>query len=496
MSLTETDGNLGVEASDIRKSFGANDVLKGVSLRVRPGEVLGLIGANGAGKSTLVKIASGQIQPDGGHISVDGDARVFKHPRQALRAGITLVPQELNVLPGLPVADAIVLGDEPGRRTPFYTHGTRYRAAGRVLDELELDIDPGLAVDELEPAQQRLVALAVALHQRAKVIYMDEPTAAMGQEDAELVLRTIKTLASQGVAIVFVTHRFNELLKVCTHIQALRDGRVSWVRPRGEVDVADLVQAVAGEALEAKNLSHREFSNPMLTATDVVGDRVNGVSLTIHEGEVLGLTGLVGCGASEFLEILGGAKPKLGGEIVVGGRPHRGKSPFAAQKSGIGFLPAERSRSGFLDSTLLSNVAVSSIGRIARLGLISKRLERRVVAPLLKRRGLDARLEDPLWSLSGGNRQKVLLTRIECFGAKVLVLVDPTAGVDVGARANIQLELRNMAAHGHAVVVSASEPEELLGFADRIVVMSSGEVSREFAGSDVSASDLIYATTT
>jgi len=486
-----------LELRDIHKSYGGNRVLLGVSLTAEAGTVTGLIGANGAGKSTLVKVATGQVSRDGGEIYRDGEMLQMRDPRDARKAAIAVVPQELSSLFNMPVSDAVVIGAEPSRGIAVYTQKQRARAAQSIFDRLGLDIPMGALVGMIPPSQQRLVSLAGALHRGAKVVFLDEPTAAMAADDAAVVLRTIRALAADGVAVVFVSHRFAEVMQVCDVVHAMRDGREVWVRPRSGLKPNDLISAITTETHLPTQPSGRDAAErePVLVAENASGDNFTDVSLTLGKGEILGITGLVGCGLNEFVETVGGARPVRGGRLLVDGREARFRCPADALARGVALLVAERARSAFLGMSVRGNASISTVGRIGKLGLISAGMERAYLRKHMPYLGVEDKIDEPLAALSGGNRQKVLLSRIVLAGARILVLDDPTAGVDVGARATLHKRLRSLADDGVSIIVSASEPEELLGFADRIAVMASGRLVDVFDNEDVDAARLMSAVT-
>jgi ABC-type sugar transport system ATPase subunit len=475
-----------LELRGIEKSFGGTRALHAAGMTVTAGAVVGLIGANGAGKSTLVNVASGRLQPDAGEIIFKQDRMNFRDPRDALRVGIASVPQEITSLDNLTVADGIVLGAEPGRRTPSYSQRLRARHAERALARLGVEIDPDSLIRDLGPSEQRLVSFAAILHRRAELVFLDEPTAAMGVDDAQRVLSTIRTLSGEGVAIVLITHRFSEILAVCDQVLAMREGQTLWARPRSELSVDDLVEAIASDTEAGGRPEISGAVGPVvLEARAVSGDNFEDASFELHQGEVLGFTGLVGCGVNELLEAVGGERRLTAGQLLVNGEPLRLRSPAHALQHGIGQLVPERSRSGFLGLTVRSNASLSAIGQIGRFGLVTRRQEWKHITTQMKSLGLQNRMEEPLAALSGGNRQKVLLSRNVLAGAKVMVLGDPTAGVDVAARASIHQQLRALAQEGTSVIVSASEPEELLGVADRVIIMANGTTIGEYRNDEL-----------
>lgn len=506
----------------IVKRFGGAVALRDGDLRVEPGTIHGVVGPNGAGKSTLLRVGSGQLIPDAGTVAVDGVGVSLRSPRAALDAGIAMMPQEHTVVPGLTVEENVALGCEPSRLMVVRSRARR-DGVRATLDRIGVVIDPRAVVDALSAPEQRMVMLARALHSGARVLFLDEPTAALRREDAERLLATVAAARDAGTAIVYVSHRFAEVQRLCDAVTVLRDGATvdrlegdaitadALVRavvvdgalddvPRGRTAGADVGAAAGtvgggaageGRAGDGGSVARGRGGGVVVRLRGVTGRELDGVDLDVRAGEIVGVCGLTGSGVTELLETLGGVVSPAGGSVTVDGVVRRFREPRDALRRGIAFLPAERSRAGMLDRTVRENLLVARMDDVASRGFVTARRERRAARPALDAFGLTDRADDPLGALSGGNRQKVLLGRCVRADARVVVLDDPTVGVDVAARHEIHRTIVGLAGAGRAVVVAASEVEELTAIADRVVVLVRGRVAAELAGDELTAATLV-----
>ena len=483
-----------LEIEGVTKTFGAVRALSSASLSVAAGTVHGLVGPNGAGKSTLVKVASGQLIPDHGEVRVGGRPVHLRTPTHALANGIVAMPQELILLPDASVAENILLGWEPSVG-PFIWPERRRTAARKVIGRLGLDLPLDAPAVSLRPSDQRLVMLARALARDANLLILDEPTAAMSVSDADLVLSAVESLRDKGISIIYVSHRFDEITRVCDFVTVMRDGQTVSTASRGEISHDSLVEAVVSEGnlLDAPTRTG-EVGPVMCELKGIHGQRLNDVTIDVHGKEVLGIIGLAGAGGSEVLEILAGVARPRAGQLVIQGRPRSFGSPADAVAAGVGYL-AERGKVGFPDLPVRTNTVISKIESISFAGEITARRERRAAGQVLASLGLRDRVNTPLSALSGGNKQKVLVARSLFTKASVLVLDDPTAGVDVGARSELHRLIRALANEGKAIVMSSSEPEELAVLADRVVVLNRGHVQAVLAGPDLTPQAVLHAAT-
>jgi len=475
-----------LEMRGIVKQFPGARALDGVDLDVRAGEVHCLLGQNGAGKSTLIKVLAGAHQPDEGQVLLDGEPVTIPHPVAGLRLGIATMYQELDVVDGLSVTENVFLGHE------LATGGfSQRRAATRrtraVLARLgHSGISPHREVGTLSAAGKQIVSMARALSHDARVIVMDEPSAVLDSEEVANLFRVVRDLTSQGVAVVYISHRLEEIRQIGDRITVLKDGRtVASGLAVASTPTAELIRLMTGRNVEYAIPRRPPVREDAATVVRVQGLELRGtfqdVSFDVRAGEVVGLAGLVGSGRSEILETVFGARRATGGSVQVGDRTLRPGSVSDAVRAGVGLCPEERKSQGLiLDEPVYRNITLSTFARTARGGFLDEAAERRAAGEQIE--ALDVRPGDPeraARTLSGGNQQKVLLARWLVHGCRVLLLDEPTRGVDVGARAEIYALVAALAAQGAAVVVVSSEIEEVLGLADRVLVVSEGRVVHE-----------------
>ncbi|WP_136520724.1 sugar ABC transporter ATP-binding protein [Cellulomonas telluris] len=476
----------------IVKQFPGARALDGVDLEVRAGEVHCLLGQNGAGKSTLVKVLAGAHQPDEGEIVLDGTPVTITHPVAGLCLGVATMYQELDVVDGLSVAENVYLGHELASRgfTQRRAAAQRSRELLRRLGHPELS--PHREVGTLPAAGKQVVSMARALSHDARVIVMDEPSAVLDSEEVANLFRVVRELTAQGVAIVYISHRLEEIRQIGDRITVLKDGRtVAQGLPAATTPTADLIRLMTGRTVEYAIPRRPPVPDDAPVVLRVEDLTVRGafadVSFDVRAGEVVGLAGLVGSGRSEVLETVFGARRPHAGRVSVDGSPVHAGSVGAAVRAGIGLCPEERKSQGLLlDEPVYRNITLSSFARTARGPFLDEAAERRVADEQVT--ALDLRPADPdraARTLSGGNQQKVLLARWLVHGCRVLLLDEPTRGVDVGARAEIYALIARLAAAGTAVVVVSSEIDEVLGLADRVLVLSEGRVVHTGPASEI-----------
>jgi ribose transport system ATP-binding protein len=482
--MTTTDAPL-LTMSGIVKEFPGVRALDGVDLEVVAGEVHCLLGQNGAGKSTLIKVLAGAHQPDAGEIRWRGEPVSLATPMAAMRQGIATIYQELDLVDGLSVAENIYLGHEFSRGG-ISLRGRQNRAARALLERLgHGEIPVTREVGRLSAAGKQIVSMARALSHDAQVIVMDEPSAVLAHDEVANLFRVIRELTAQGVAVIYISHRLAEIREIGDRVTVLKDGRtVATSRPAATTPTAEIVTLMTGRSIEYAFPPRRPSApgRPILEVRDLalVG-RFGDVSFTLHEGEILGLAGLVGSGRSEILETVYGARRRTAGTVVLDGRPLPPGHVVASVKRGLGLAPEERkSQALLLADTVQRNVSLATLPRFARLGWLTRGKERDEVAAAVDK--LRVRPNDPARptrTLSGGNQQKVVLARWLLGGSRVLLLDEPTRGVDVGARAEIYTLIRALADEGVAVLLVSSEVPEVLGLADRVLVLRDGRVVHE-----------------
>ncbi len=464
-----------VSAQTITKHFGVTRALDRVSFDVMAGEIHALVGENGAGKSTLMRILDGVHRPDFGLVEVDGEPRHFASPRDAIAAGIVMIPQELRLVPALSIAENLALGDLPVHRLaglPILVdrRGMR-RQAHALLAELDFVLDADRRVDGLSFAERQLVAIAKALRRRARVLILDEPTAALEKREIERLFGVLTRMKQQGAAIIYVSHRLDEVVELADRCTVLRDGRVAAVGRRGEFSVVDLVQAMTGRNIEAEEGGAVSRGDLLLEDAEPLADAIR-----LHRGEVIGLAGLLGSGAETILRRLFGLRATPS-EIRLDAAPHRLKSPASAIAAGIGMVPGERRLGLVMNQSVRDNILLPSLDRLSRGGWLDRSRGDQLVAELMELLDIRPRRADAKASaLSGGNQQKVILAKWLAREVGVLLLDEPTQGVDVAAKAQIHALVRDFARRGGGVLVSSSDNAELVRLCDAVLALRQGAV--------------------
>jgi ABC-type sugar transport system ATPase subunit len=484
-----------MEATGLRKRFGGVHALRGADMALASGRIHGLLGQNGSGKSTLLRILSGQIEPDAGELRVDGRPVRFRSPAQALAQGVAIVSQERALAPDLSVTENVCLARRERRRW----HGVAWRdmreRATKVIASLGLSIDPDIAVGRLRPDEQQLVEIARAISTNARVLVLDEPTSSLTDDEIARLFTLLRALRERGVAIVLVTHRTSEVFDVVDEVTVLRDGAaVVAGAPLLNMDANDLVRLMTGIAPDERPQQGAPPAGaaPLLRVRGLAIPRVlDGVDLDVAAGEVVGVAGLLGSGRSELLGAIFGAVPAHG-EIRVGDALLR-PSPRRAVAAGIGYVPADRKTQGLaLGMTLRDNIALARTSRRPRLLWPQRGRERAVAHDALAAFGIVASgTEQPAGTLSGGNQQKVLLAKWLSGSPRLLLLDEPTRGVDAAAKADIHRLLDRARGEGVALLVSSSEPSELRTLCDRVLVLHRGRVAAQLAGADVTDTELL-----
>jgi rhamnose transport system ATP-binding protein len=474
-----------VQLSHISKSFGPVQVLKDVSLDLYRGEVLCLAGENGAGKSTLIKIMTGAIPRDAGEYRIEGRDAGSPSPAQARALGVGVVYQELSLLPEVSVEENLLMGRLPTNGGVVNKRELRASAI-RMLERVGLNrVDPGMLVSELPVATRQMVEIAKVLGADARIVIFDEPTTALSEEDAQRLLRLINRLKKEeGVAVLYVTHRLEEIFEIGDRITVLRDGQLITTARTNEFTHDTLIRSMVGRQIETlyPKREQKTFGKTLLA---VQGLRLRGspypINLEVHAGEIVGLGGLVGAGRTETVRAIFGADSIEAGKIFVDGTPLPQGSPQHAVKAGLGLLTEDRKELGILASlSIRENVTIANLSPVSRVGVISHRKESSLVSQLVPRLRLKYHtIEQAISSLSGGNQQKVLLSRWLATKAKVLLLDEPTKGVDVGAKADIYTIIGDLAARGLGILVVSSYLPELLGICDRVIVLHDFGVTGE-----------------
>ncbi|WP_111765947.1 sugar ABC transporter ATP-binding protein [Nakamurella deserti] len=486
--MSHEHGSVALRADGVGKSFGPVHALAGVDFELRRGEVTALMGENGAGKSTLLKILTGDHQPDRGRLLLDGAEVSFADPSTSRRAGVRVIAQEPEIVPHVTVAENIYVGALP-------TGGGVFRArnllatATRDLERFGFAgvIDARTLGRRLSPAQRQIAEIMRALVGGPDVLCFDEPTSSLGDEEVDILFALIRRLRDEGKAIGYVSHRMKEIFQLADRVTVLRDGKLVGTTPAAETDEAQLVRMMVGRDLsQLFDRTPTTRDEVVLQLTAVTTDDVTDIDLTVHAGEVVGVAGLIGAGRSELMHAIVGDVPLSSGTLTLHGVPQRFSSPGDSVRAGIGFAPEERKADALImQRTVRDNVSLAVLGRLSRFGFVRRRDEsdtaRRYVDRLRVR---TPSIEQLVKNLSGGNQQKVVLARWLARNPALLILDEPTRGVDVGAKAEIYAIIQDLAAEGMAVLVVSSEMPEVIGLADRIYVMAGGRISGELAATE------------
>ncbi len=485
--MSENNHRTLLEVQELTRRFPGVLALNQVDFDVRAGEVHALVGENGAGKSTMINILAGVLQPSGGKVLLDGHPIVFHNPADAQHSGISVIFQEFNLVPHLSVAENIFINREPTRNGMINWEIMNQRAA-EALKRLEIDIDPRVPVSSLSVAQQQLVEIARALAFDARVILLDEPTAALSEREVDRLLEIVRSLAKDGVGVIYVSHKLEEVFHVADRITILRDGMRILTDATSNLDQEKVIYAMVGRALVHGKCPDRTLGKVVLTVKNLdVEDSVRNVSFELRAGEVLGLAGLMGSGANEVVEALFGLRKAQADEIVLQGKALTIDNPRNAIRSRLGYVPNDRKKAGLLpDLSVKQNISIGILERLRKLFWIDGRREQESAETY--RGKLNVRcssLNQRISNLSGGNQQKVMVARSLAEDCKVMLLAEPTRGVDVGAKAEIYALIDSLVDSGMAVLLQSSELPEIIRLANRVVVFSSGQSRGELADTDL-----------
>ncbi|MFF8905800.1 sugar ABC transporter ATP-binding protein [Streptomyces olivaceoviridis] len=483
----------------VSKSFGAVRALRDVSLELLPGEVHALAGENGAGKSTLIKTLAGVHRPDTGRVLLDGEPVVFHGPGDARDAGIAVIYQEPTLFPDLSIAENIFMGRRPRRALGRIDHKATHAATAALMRRLGVDLDPDRPARGLSIADQQIVEIAKALSFDARVLIMDEPTAALTGSEVARLFGVVRTLREQGAAVLFISHRLEEIFAICQKVTTLRDG--AWIasEPLAGMTEDDLVRRMVGRDLAELYPKQRvqvgdvALSVRRLTREGVFTD----VSFEVRRGEIVGLAGLVGAGRTEVARAVFGVDRRDAGEVEVGGRRLTNGAPSAAMAAGLALVPEDRRAQGLvMDMSIERNIGLTGLRTTARAGLVHRTAERsRSLDWAVKLQVKYARIADAVSTLSGGNQQKVVLAKWLATGPQVLIVDEPTRGIDVGTKAEVHRLLGELAADGVAVLMISSDLPEILGMADRVLVMHEGRITAEIPRADATEETVMAAAT-
>ncbi len=485
-----------LEMRQIRKTFPGVVALDGVGFELRKGEVHVLLGENGAGKSTLTKILSGAYQKNSGHIFLNGQEIDIRGPRHARELGIGIIYQELTLVPHLTVAENIFLGREPSSLPGVIDNRKTYRDAQAFLDGLGVDISARSKVTSLGVAQQQMVEVAKALSLDATILIMDEPTSALTEHEIKTLFAVIRRLKEKGVAVVYISHRLEELHEIGDRVTILRDGKYVATRAVKDVSRGELVRMMV----------NRELTEQFPKQTTRIGEEIlrvesltrkgslNDISFSVRTGEILGIAGLLGSGRTELARAVFGADRVDSGKIYVKGKLQDVRTPRRAILSGIGLLTEDRKTQGLiLNLSVRENISLPNLSQICRVGIVSSQKEARIVSPIVQElRVKTPGLEQKVVYLSGGNQQKVVMSKWLLSKAEILFFDEPTRGIDVGSKVEIYQWMNRLTAAGAAIVMISSELPEILGLSDRILVMHLGRIVKEFSRAEATQEEILH----
>lgn len=498
VGAVENKAEFALEVVDIRKAFFGNEVLRGISFGIRRGEVLGLLGSNGAGKSTLMKIVNGVYRLDSGSIRVEGKEVQLCSAADAAREGIAMVYQEFSLIPTLTVAENLFLGREKKKRGLIDAAACR-EAAAQAIEEFGIEIDPASEVEKLSIGNQQLVEIVKALIQRPKVLILDEPTASLTGREILLLFSFIRRLKEQGIAVFLISHHMKEIMEICDRAVVLRNGSVELDRPIAGLKISTMVEAMIGKKLNSGYLAPVNPSGDGHTVLEVenlsFGGKVKDVTFQVHAGEIVGIAGLLGSGRTELMKCIYGLLKPERGSILLEGEPVPVGRPFTSIRRGLAFVPENRRQSGIVGiHSVKYNMLLPIWERMKRGFLIDEKKSARLAEETREKLAIKCTgVEQEVERLSGGNQQKVVFGKSLLIRPKILLLDDPTVGIDVEAKAAAAQLIRETADNGNAVLLVSSEMEELERLCDRVFIMSGGELKKELVrknGDDLSEAAL------
>jgi len=481
MSHAKSNDHHIVTLTGIGKTFGGVRVLGGVDFSVGPGQVHGLVGENGAGKSTLMKILSGVYPVEEGTLLMDGESRSFSSPEDAQRRGIGMVFQEFSLVPTLSVAENVMLHQEPRTVLGLIDERATVSAAQALFAEMDVDIDVRKRMSDFGPAQWQLTEIAKSLAREVRLLILDEPTSSLTRSESVILFDLISRLTARGIGIVYISHRMEEILQVCDHVTVLRDGQLVLSSPAAELTVQDIVVAVVGRASE-DHFEWRPRARPvgpvLLQIENVSTAALTEVTVSVRESEVVGLVGLVGSGRSELLRAVFGVDRKDSGTVSISGEMVAINNPRDAVRAGIALIPEDRRVEGLvLQHSVTSNIILTLYGALTRWIFVRNSAARATVAKLAKSVGIRApSFEVPMFQLSGGNQQKAVIAKWLGTHPRVLLMDEPTAGIDIGAKGEVVEVVRSLAEQGNAILIVSSDLPELLAVSDRVLIMRAGRI--------------------
>lgn len=473
----------------INKRFGANKVLRGVDVHFAEGEVHALVGENGAGKSTLMNILTGVHEKNAGSILIDGKETVFSNPKEAEEQGIYFIHQELNTWPEMTVLDNLFMNKAITGHFGWVKVAEMKEQAKAVFSRLKIDVPLDMPIGQLSMGQQQLIEIAKSLMGEAKVIIMDEPTASLTEHETRRLFEIIADLTAQNVTIIYISHRMNEIFSITDRLTIMRDGVSVLTTKTADITEEEVVQRMVGRDIDDYYTDNKHEIKELIFEADNISctDQFENVSFDLHAGEILGVSGLIGAGRTEIMRAIFGVTPLDSGEMRLNGKKYLPKTPQDAIKHGFGFLTENRKDEGLiLDFSISDNVTLPIVSDFTRAGLVSNQQEKEFVDLLIKRLAVKTTsAKQPVKDLSGGNQQKVVLAKWIGARSQILILDEPTRGVDVGAKREIYGLMDELASHGVAMIVVSSDLPEIIGISDRVLIVHEGKIAGEATGENI-----------
>lgn len=490
------NNNVILKMENITKTFPGVVALNNVSIDLRKAEVLGILGENGAGKSTLIKVLAGNYIKDSGTITIEDKETEFKSTGEAMGAGIRVIYQELNTMENLSVAENIFLGEQETKSAfNIIDWKKMYKKSKKILEQLNVDVNPNCIMEDLSVSEKQVVEIAKAISKKAKILVMDEPTAALSEEDKESLFEIIKTLKETGVSIIYISHRLKEIFEITDRVTVLRDGKKVGTVTTSESDSNQLVTMMVGRDIQEmypkREVPIREV---IISAENLVAEGIKDVSFELRKGEILGIFGLLGSGKTNLVKSLFGANPIKSGKIYVNDKEITIKKPWQARDNKIGLVPVDRKLDGLaIMLGVKENITLANIQDLGKGFLIKKSVEKEKAQRWVDNLDISTpSLNKEVNSLSGGNQQKVVLARWLESGSKIIILNEPTRGIDVGTKIEIYKLMQDLCEKGAAIIMISSELPEILSIADRILVISKGRITGEFKSGEASEEDLMH----
>ena len=482
LSDNKRQDNYILETNNLVKSFGGIHALKGISLKVKNGDVHAIVGENGAGKSTFIKILTGATLPSSGYLNFDGQEYSHLTPEQSIKIGISAIYQELNLIPFLTVAENIFFGNEAVTGGIFCNYNKMEEDTEKLFSDIGINIDPRVTVNDLGIAQQQLVEIVKAISKNAKFIIMDEPSAPLTENETRTLFNIVQTLKTKGITVIYISHRLEEVFNICDRVSVFRDGQYIDTKRVRDTNRQELISLMVGRKLGEKYPEReKEVGEVVVEIQNFENRKLHNVSLKLYRNEILGLGGLVGAGRTELARAIFGADPKKSGIIKINGEIAHIDSPTQAFAMSIGLLPEDRKRQGIaLGLPIRDNITLPILKRISKISFINNKKEKGICAKLVKELSIKLNsIMQPAKSLSGGNQQKVVLAKILASKCDILIIDEPTRGIDIGAKQEIYKLMRELVKQGKSIIMISSEMPELIGMSDRILIMREGRIVTE-----------------